>query len=142
MADGGGSDDTITADQESANGPDAGLVLSDTTGSDIVSNTATYGCGEGIDITNGSIPLTDVTAVAVNLTATNTSGTGFVTAYPYGEPVPNASNVNYTPGVTVANLAQVTPSTVDDDAVGFVNQGVPAGNVDLIVDELGYYSAS
>ncbi len=46
-------------------------------------------------------------AVTLNLTATEADGPGFLTAYPCGEPRPDASNVNYVPGQDVANLATV-----------------------------------
>ncbi len=51
---------------------------------------------------------TGARAVAVNLTATGTTGAGFVTAWPAGAPQPVASNLNVTgAGQTVANLAVV-----------------------------------
>jgi hypothetical protein len=43
----------------------------------------------------------------VNLTVTDPSGPGYVTAYPCGEPVPPSSNVNFRAGQTVANLALI-----------------------------------
>ena len=78
-----------------------------------------------------------------NLTVTEPTGTGFITAYPYGAAVPNASNVNYTPGLTIANLAQVTPGPDGPGgAVSFTNGGSSAGSVELIADIFGYYATS
>lgn len=49
----------------------------------------------------------DATAVIVNLTATQTSGSGFLTAYPCAAAVPNTSNVNFAGGEDRANQAIV-----------------------------------
>ena len=47
------------------------------------------------------------TAVGLNLTVTDPADDGFITAYPCGQPVPVASNVNYHRGQTVPNMAVV-----------------------------------
>ena len=44
-------------------------------------------------------------SVAVNLTVTEPAGSGWVRAWPSGGAQPTTSNVNFTPGVTVANSA-------------------------------------
>ena len=89
----------------------------------------------------GGIP-TDVTAVVLNLTVTNTHGSGFITAYDDGDPdgVPTVSNVNYVAGQTVPNLA-IVPVGEDGD-VDLTNGGTLAGNVDLIADVTGYFTQS
>ena len=95
---------------------------------------------------NGVVPLQVVgvagippgaTAVAVNITATDTSGTGFVTAYPDGGATPNVSNLNYGPGTTVPNSAIVPLGP--DGAIDLANQGGTAGDIDLIADVTGYF---
>jgi hypothetical protein len=85
---------------------------------------------------NGSIPATGVTAVAVNLTATDTSGSGFVTADNAG----NVSNLNYTAGKTVANTAIIPVNS--NGTIDLYNGGAEAGPIDLIADVSGYYSTS
>ncbi|MFZ8969417.1 MAG: hypothetical protein ACO20G_10320, partial [Ilumatobacteraceae bacterium] len=50
---------------------------------------------------------TDATHAVVTLTAVDASGWGFLTAYACGGSVPDASNVNYDTGWTVANQAIV-----------------------------------
>ena len=45
----------------------------------------------------------DAGAVVLNVTATGTQATGYVTVYPCGEARPTASNLNYTKGTTIAN---------------------------------------
>jgi len=42
-------------------------------------------------------------AVVLNITATNATGAGFITAFPCGSSRPLASNLNYALGQTVAN---------------------------------------
>jgi hypothetical protein len=51
----------------------------------------------------GGVPSTGVGAVAFNLTATETAGSSYITAYPDSEPRPLASNLNFVGGETVAN---------------------------------------
>jgi hypothetical protein len=70
---------------------------------------------------------------------TNPKGSGFLTVYPDGVAVPNASNVNYTPGQTVANSVIVPVAT--DGEIDVFNGGDAAKATDVIVDVVGYYSA-
>ena len=56
------------------------------------------------------LPGSGVGAVALNITATEPVGTGFVTAYPCGSAVPGVSTVNFVAGQTVANAAVVPVS--------------------------------
>ncbi len=51
----------------------------------------------------GGVPV-DAVAVALNITVTGATGSGFVTVYPCLTARPNASNLNYVAGDTVANL--------------------------------------
>jgi hypothetical protein len=46
-------------------------------------------------------------AVAISMVATGTTAAGFVTVYPHGSPRPEASNLNFVTGNTVANSAVV-----------------------------------
>ncbi len=76
------------------------------------------------------------TAVVLNVTVTNTTGAGYLTAYPTGAVQPLASNLNWVPGLTVANLDTVQLGT--GGAVTFYNS---AGSTDVVVDLEGYYAA-
>ncbi|MEU8761154.1 FlgD immunoglobulin-like domain containing protein [Streptomyces sp. NPDC048659] len=82
-----------------------------------------------------TLPVTepDVTAVALNVTATNPTATSFVSVYPAGTARPSASNLNFTAGKTVPNLVIVP---VQDGKITFYNR---AGTVDLLADVAGYY---
>ena len=50
----------------------------------------------------------DAVSVALNVTATQADDNGFLTVYPNGQPLPVASNVNYTTGADVPNLVVAT----------------------------------
>ena len=45
----------------------------------------------------------DATAAVLNITVTNPQSDGFITVYPCGSPLPNASNLNYTTNQTTPN---------------------------------------
>ncbi|MEU4126148.1 MULTISPECIES: hypothetical protein [Streptomyces] len=84
---------------------------------------------------NGDIP-TGVTAVVLNVTATNTNSAGHVTVWPEGSERPNTSNVNFAKGQTVPNLVIVP---VDKNGyVDLYNGGWES--VDLIADVTGYFT--
>lgn len=86
---------------------------------------------------NQGIPA-DVTAVVLNVTVTNATSGGYITAYGDGEARPSTSNLNFTAHSTVAN--QVIVTTGADGAVDLYN-GSP-GSVDLIADIAGYFTLS
>jgi hypothetical protein len=79
----------------------------------------------------------DATAVVLNLTATEPTQAGFLTAWPAGQPRPLASTLNFLPGDNVANLVMVGlgpggtlslyefggMTHVVADVVGYVTQG-------------------
>ena len=85
----------------------------------------------------GGVPYGDVTAVVLNVTVTNATGDGYVTAWPSGEARPLVSNINFVPGQTVPNLV-----TVKVGANGRVNLYNSAGSSDLIADVAGYYTTT
>jgi hypothetical protein len=76
-----------------------------------------------------------VASVVFNLTVTSSQSFGFVTAYASGAGRPNASNLNYTRGQTVANL--VTVPVGADGKVTLYNRS--PGTAQLIADVSGYY---
>ncbi|MFI8828359.1 FlgD immunoglobulin-like domain containing protein [Streptomyces sp. NPDC053431] len=85
----------------------------------------------------GTVELTidepGVSAVAMNVTATNPTATSYVSVYPYGTPRPPVSNLNFTAGRSVPNLVIVP---VKDGKVTLYNH---AGTVDLLADVTGYF---
>ncbi len=83
----------------------------------------------------------DADAVVVNLTATQTDGFGYLTAWPCDASMPVVSNVNYGPGETNPNLATVklaadgsmciyssASSHVVADVAGYLTTGTVAGS--------------
>ena len=83
----------------------------------------------------GGVPTAGVTAVVMNVTATGPTASGYITAWPSGDPRPLVSNINFVPGQTVPNLV-----TVKLGANGRVNLYNSAGSTDLIADVSGYYT--
>lgn len=80
----------------------------------------------------------NATAVVLNLTVTKPTGSGYLTAYPYGGTRPTASNLNFTPGVTRANLA-VVPIGANGDITLYNGSN---GSVQLVADAFGYNSTA
>ncbi|MBR7839464.1 right-handed parallel beta-helix repeat-containing protein [Actinospica durhamensis] len=70
---------------------------------------AAIGAGKTLALTVGgvgSVPA-GVTAVAVNITATDATAGGHINAYPAGAAVPASSNLDFTQGKNVANMAVI-----------------------------------
>ena len=101
---------------------------------------APVGPGGSIDLQvtgRGGVPAADVAAVVLNVTAIGPSESGFVTAWPTGEPRPTASNLNFVAGQTVPNLVIVKVGTS-----GMVSLFNLAGTVNLAADVSGYYTTA
>ncbi len=81
----------------------------------------------------GGVPATGAGAVVVNITATEPTTPTHVTAWPAGEPIPLASNLNVTPGETFPNLAIVKLG-----ATGAISLYNNAGSTHLVVDVMGW----
>ena len=82
----------------------------------------------------GQVPA-DAVGLIVNLTATNATADGYLTAYPCGTTIPTASNVNYRAGTTVPNLVIV--------ALGGGSLCIFSNaTTDVIVDVAGWYTPS
>ena len=83
----------------------------------------------------GGVPTSGVTGAVLNVTATNTTAAGYLTAYPAGTSRPLASNLNWTAGETVANRVVVPVSTT-----GMVTLYNYTGSTDVVVDVSGYFT--
>jgi hypothetical protein len=85
----------------------------------------------------GTVPET-ASAVVVNLTSVNNAAQGFLTAFPYGSPLPNASNLNYPdPALRTAVGSQGYVALKD----GKFNV-YSLVETDLVVDVAGYFTGS
>jgi hypothetical protein len=78
----------------------------------------------------------DAKAMAMNVTAVGASADGFMTVYPCGEPVPLASNLNYSKGRDIANSVLAKPGV--GGKVCFYSDKA----VDIVVDVSGYFGAT
>ena len=88
-----------------------------------------------LDVTGvGGVPETGVTAVALNVVATNVTGDSFLTVWPTGQARPLASNLNFRPGVSVPNL--VIARVGIDGKVSLYNN---VGAVDVAADVQGWF---
>ncbi|WP_329382580.1 PKD domain-containing protein [Streptomyces sp. NBC_01351] len=91
--------------------------------------------GAGATATVAGVPAGAVGAV-VNLTATESTGAGYLTAYGFGATRPDASSLNTLPGLTIPNHV-TTP--VADGKISVFN-GPWGGSTHVITDLLGYFS--
>jgi RHS repeat-associated protein len=83
----------------------------------------------------GGVPSSGVSAVVVNVTATNATAPTFITVWPTSATRPtNASNLNVVAGQTIPNLVMVGVGTSGN--ISFYNN---AGSTDLIADVVGYF---
>jgi hypothetical protein len=85
----------------------------------------------------GAVPAkAKVSAVVLNIAETGARSAGYLTVYPGGNR-PLASNVDFSAGITVANLV-----TVPVDAGGRIRVFVlGGGGLDVFADVLGYYTS-
>ena len=82
------------------------------------------------------VPPSGVTAVVLNVTATEPSAAGWVAVYPSQSSVPSASSLNFVPAQTIANV--VITGLGPDGKVRLHNN---AGTVDLLADVQGWFSS-
>jgi len=85
----------------------------------------------------GGVPATGVSAVVLNVTAVDQTANGFFTVFPTGTSRPLASNLNWTPGMTVPNRVIVPIGTG-----GQVTIYNGLGSADAVVDVNGYFTDS
>jgi len=94
----------------------------------------------GVPVTVVGLPNTGAFAAVVNVTATAPSKKGWLTVFPTGTPIPNASNLNFNAGQTVANLVTVQLGQGGKISINNTGQSSAAGSVHVIVDLVGWYS--
>jgi hypothetical protein len=85
----------------------------------------------------GGVPSSGVSAVVLNLTVTQPTSAGWLTAYPKGAALPNASSINFAARETRANLV-----TVPVSSDGYVSIRNATGKTHVIADVQGYYVGS
>ena len=82
----------------------------------------------------GTIPLTGVGAVALNVTVASPTAANYLTVYPSGAAQPTASNLNFTAGQTIANM--VIAKVGSDGKIAIFNN---AGSTQVLVDVVGWF---
>jgi hypothetical protein len=95
------------------------------------------GAGKTISVQvtgKNGVPASGVSAVVLNVTATNPTASSFVTVYPDGASRPVVSNLNFTAGETIPNLVVVPVGS--DGKADFYNA---SGSVNLLADLAGYF---
>lgn len=85
----------------------------------------------------GGVPANGVSAVALNVTATEATTASYLTLFPSGVDRPNASSLNFRPYVNRANAV-----TVPVGENGMVNIYNFAGSVQVVADVVGYYTGA
>jgi hypothetical protein len=100
----------------------------------------TLGAGSSINVQvtgAGGVPTSGVTAVVMNVTVVGPTASSYVTVFPEGTTQPVVSNLNFTAGETLANLA-----TVPVGSQGGVTVYNYVGSVNVVVDVEGYYTTT
>ena len=96
------------------------------------------GVTRSVDVTNtggSGVPDTGVSAVVLNVTVTDTDAASYLSLFPNGNARPQTgSNLNWSPGKTIANLVTVKVGT--GGKVSIYNE---AGNTNVIADVVGWY---
>jgi hypothetical protein len=83
----------------------------------------------------GGMPSSGVTAVAMNVTVTEPTATGYLTLFPAGSSRPLAANLNFVPGDVAANLVVVMLGSG-----GKVSLFNSLGTSHVVFDVAGWYS--
>jgi len=78
-------------------------------------------------------------ALALNVTVTAASGSGFLTLYPSDQPPPIASTINFTGGQTRTNNAKVSLAAGGTGSLSILPFVAAGGTVHAIVDVTGYF---
>ncbi len=76
----------------------------------------------------------DASAVVINVTVTDPTSAGFLSVFPEGAARPEVSNLNWTPGETLANLVI---ASLGNGGVNIYNQ---SGATEVVVDLQGYFA--
>lgn len=85
----------------------------------------------------GGVPASGVSAVVLNVTATQPTSAGFLTLFPSGSPLPPASNLNFVPGQSIPNLVVVGVGA--NGRVGAYNS---SGHTHVIFDVAGWFAGT
>lgn len=82
------------------------------------------------------VPLSNVRAVALNVTAITPTASGYLTLFPAGATQPNASNLNFQAGEVTANMVMTEVSSS-----GYISLFNFAGSTGVAVDIVGWFAS-
>jgi hypothetical protein len=99
-------------------------------------NTTAVAAGGTLAVTPGAKVIAPAPDLVLNITATQSTGSGNLVVYAAGTSIPATSNLNFTTSQTIASLAL---GATGNGTVDIHNSS--GGTVELIVDCLGYFSA-
>ena len=95
----------------------------------------------GLQVTGaGGIPVSGVGAVVLNVTVTQPTWEGYITAYPTGSARPVVSNLNFAANQTIPNLVTVKVGAGGQVTL-FNGQFAPDKTLHMIADVAGYFLA-
>jgi hypothetical protein len=83
----------------------------------------------------GGVPMTGVAGVILNVTAVDEQQAGYLTVWPFDQPRPASSNVNFQAGQNIANTVIVSLPQ-PDGTIRIFNGSF--GDIDVLVDVEGY----
>ncbi len=89
-----------------------------------------------LSLTGAGVPV-NATMVAVNVTAVDPTGSGFLTVWPADSALPEVSNVNFVAGTTVANAAFVKLGA--NARISIYNS---SGSTHVLIDVVGYVASN
>ena len=89
-------------------------------------------------LNRAGVPLSNVGAVVLGVTATNSAAVGFLTIWPAGQPQPLAGNLNLNPGL---NITTLVIAKVGSTGAVSIYCGSPAPT-DVVVNVFGWLSAN
>ena len=90
----------------------------------------------------GGIPSKGASAVVLNLTVTEPTRSGYLTAFPSGVPAPTASNLNFVKNQVIANQVSIQVANASPDpqwTYYAANVQNNAGTVQVIADLNGWF---
>jgi hypothetical protein len=91
------------------------------------------------DSSEGVIDYPPAATMVTDITVTNVTGSGYVTAYPADTARPGVSNLNYLAGQTVATMSLPATTGADQEISVYNGSG---GSGDIILDVFGYFANS
>ena len=97
--------------------------------------------GQGGVAGSCGVPFGPATAVVINFVAVSSAGAGDLRVWPFGQPVPLASAINYIPGAAVANGF---PQPICNPAVSGCGTDITVQSdsapIQIVADVLGYFA--